>query len=81
MKNVKLIFKVIITMPFIMTLFCIFGLAILYRLVGAFLYNLTDFMQYNSMHFDETKETAHELVTMPAQCYEVYKDLIERMKK
>ena len=53
----KLIFKVIITMPFIMTLFCIFGLVLLSRLVGAFLYNLTDFMQYNSMYFDETSDS------------------------
>ena len=52
-------------------------IAVLTRLICAFLYNLTDIVQYPKWMFQETKNSFHILVLLPSQFVDVIKMLIK----
>lgn len=71
-KTKTLSWILLILMPVITVYFYVI---ISTRLVCAFLYNLTDFVQYQKWMFQETKDTFDELITIPTQVVDVVKML------
>lgn len=76
--NVKSLSRIMLILMPAIAIF--FSVLIFVRLICAFLYNLTDIVQYHRWYFQETKDSFYSLVTIPTQVADVVKMLITNIK-